>query len=102
MVLFAEVLLKQKRYLRILDRNCAQFEPDHPDYIRVAEMVYDRVDTNGDYADLWSTRHYGPMVFHLVWQRKVDNLLTHYLQSVNKAAETRWESIADVLNLYVK
>jgi len=97
-----EVLLKQKRYLRILDRNCAQFEPDHPDYIRVAEMVYDRVDTNGDYTDLWSTRHYGPMVFHLVWQRKVDNLLTHYLQSVNKVAETRWESIADVLNLYVK
>ena len=36
--LFSEPLLKEKKYLHILDRNCAQFEPDHPDYIRVAEV----------------------------------------------------------------
>lgn len=95
-----DLLLKQKRYLRILDRNCAQFEPDHPDYIRVAETVYDRVDGSGDWSDLWSTRHYGPMVFHLVWQRRVDDLLSHYLQSVNKT--DKWESVGDVLTLFVR
>jgi len=93
-----EVLLKDKRYLRILDRNVAQFEPDHPDFIRTAEAVYDRVDANADWDTLWSTRHYGPMVFHLVWQRKVDDLLAHFLQSINRT--DRMGAVADVLLLF--
>jgi len=95
-----EPLLKEKKYLHILDRNCAQFEPDHPDYIRVAEDVYDHVDLSGDWDVLWSTRHYGPMVFHLVWQQKVDDLISHFLQSPAKA--NRMEAIHDVLRLYVR
>jgi len=95
-----EVLLKQKKYLHILDRNVAQFEPDHPVFIRVAEAVYDRVDANGDWDRLWSTRHYGPMVFHLIWQRKVDDLLAHFLQSINR--KDRMEAVSDVLLLFTR
>ena len=93
-------MLKQKKYLHILDRNVAQFEPDHPVFIRVAEAVYDRVDANGDWDRLWSTRHYGPMVFHLIWQRKVDDLLAHFLQSINR--KDRMEAVSDVLLLFTR
>ena len=62
--------------------------------------MYDAVDLSGDWDDLWSTRHYGPMVFHLVWHQKVDDLISHYLQSPAKA--NRMEAIHDVLRLYVR
>ena len=62
--------------------------------------MYDAVDLSGDWDVLWSTRHYGPMVFHLVWQQKVDDLISHFLQSPTKA--NRMEAIHDVLRLYVR
>ena len=68
-------ILRPDRYLYILDRNCIQFEPDHPTYIDTAKTVYDHVDSKLEYDILWSTRHYGPMVFHLVWVQKCDDLI---------------------------
>ena len=62
-----------------------QFEPDHPNYIETAQYVYDFIDTMGHYEVLHSTRHYGPMVFYLVWERKADNLIIHYLKKLQLA-----------------
>ena len=75
-------ILGTEKYLYVLDKNCVQFEPDHPNYIETAQYVYDFIDTMGHYEVLHSTRHYGPMVFYLVWEKKADNLIIHYLKKL--------------------
>ena len=82
-----EELLNNDRYLYILDRNCEQFEPDNPSYIATAEAVYEHINTNSCYDTLWSTRHFGPMVFYLVWEKKCDDLI-----GIHKLAHTYYFS----------
>ncbi|CAN7939744.1 unnamed protein product [Ixodes hexagonus] len=73
-------VLDKQWYGFVLDRACIQFEPDHPDYIRVTHACYDHIDAQRKFHDLRSTRHFGPMVFYLVIVRKVDNLLIDMMQ----------------------
>jgi len=68
-------------YEFILDRACVQFEPDDPMYITAVEVTYETIDSKGHYDYLKSTRHYGPLVFHLLRHRKVDNLLMFNLDN---------------------
>jgi len=89
-------VLGPNRYLYILDRNCAQFEPDHPVYVRTAAAVFNHVNANANFECLWSTRHYGPLVFHLVWEKKCDDLLTHYL------FKRDLHSVSHLLQLYAQ
>ena len=70
-----EEIMRPDKYLYILDRNCEQFEPDNPLYIATAKAVYEHINLNTAYDTLWSTRHFGPMVFHLVWEKKCDDLI---------------------------
>ena len=70
-----EEILREDRYQYILDRNCEQFEPDNPVYIATAETVYEHINLNKKYDVLWSTRHFGPMVFYYVWEKKCDDMI---------------------------
>ena len=81
-------------YLYVLDKNCVQFEPDHPTYVETAQYVYDFIDTMGHFEVLHSTRHYGPMVFHLVWEKRADNLIVYYLKKL------QLEEASKVVHLY--
>lgn len=58
-----------------MDRACLQFDPDEPDYHRVTKQVYNAVNSNKTYDILRSTRHFGPLVFHLTWEKQIDDLL---------------------------
>lgn len=82
---FKECLAKGQ-YEFVLDRACAQFEPDDPDYIRVTRKTYDLVDENGQYASLRSTRHFGPMTLHLILSKRMDGLLFHFITSKDVGA----------------
>nr|CAG4638648.1 EOG090X0AW0 [Cyclestheria hislopi] len=86
--------LKQEEYTFILDRACVQFEPDDPDYIRVTRKTYDCIDENHHYASLQSTRHFGPMVLHLLLSKRIDDLLCHFLN------ERRIESAGNLVKLF--
>lgn len=83
-------ILAPEKYEYILDRNFGQFEPDHPIYIRTAEIVYNHINENKNFKALESTRHFGPMVFYLCWNRQIDDLLVHNILSKNlmNAAQT--------------
>ena len=70
------------KYKYILDRAVAQFEPDHPLFVRTANAVYAHLDANGHYDVLHSTRHFGGLVFYLAWERKMDDLIVHYLTNM--------------------
>jgi len=81
----AELLKDETKYEYILDRNCLQFEPDHPLYIRTAETVYNHINEKKTFNVLHSTRHYGPMVFYLCWCKQIDDFIVHKILNQNLA-----------------
>lgn len=58
-----------------------QFEPDDPDYQMVTHKVYEDINIKKHFDTLRSTRHFGPMVFYLVWMNNIDNLLCEMIES---------------------
>merc|ERR1712083_33466 len=86
--------LGPETYLYVLDKNCVQFEPDHPTYIETAQYVYDFIETMGHYENLHSTRHYGPMIFHFILEKRADNLLIYYLKKL------QLEEASKIVQLY--
>ncbi|XP_012060209.1 PREDICTED: 28S ribosomal protein S22, mitochondrial [Atta cephalotes] len=74
-------LLNRNEYEFILDRACTQFEPDDPDYQAVTQEVYEHINAKSHFDVLRSTRHFGPMVFHLVWTSNIDNLLYEMIET---------------------
>ncbi|XP_057330569.1 28S ribosomal protein S22, mitochondrial [Microplitis mediator] len=68
-------LLKREEYEFVLDRACLQYDPDDPEFHRVTSAVYEAVNEKSQFKKLRSTRHYGPMVFYLTWNKNIDNLL---------------------------
>ncbi|KAL6261220.1 hypothetical protein P5V15_008745 [Pogonomyrmex californicus] len=74
-------LLSRNEFEFILDRACVQFEPDDPDYQTVTREVYEHINAERRFDMLRSTRHFGPMVFHLVWTNNIDNLLCDMIEN---------------------
>lgn len=87
-------VISRDQYEFILDRACAQFDPDDPEYQRVCSATYEAVDERRNYQMLHSTRHYGPMCFYLAWNRKMDNLLIDLIQ------KERLSDCVDLVQLY--
>lgn len=74
-------LLDREEYEFILDRACTQFEPDELEYDRITKEVYFCVNAGKKFDLLRSTRHFGPLAFHLAWQGNIDNLLVDVIQA---------------------
>ncbi|XP_059483245.1 small ribosomal subunit protein mS22 [Neocloeon triangulifer] len=77
---YLEDLLKREEYMFILDRACVQFEPNHPDYIDCTQKTYEYINEKKAFDKLRSTRHFGPMAFHLASTKQIDNLVLECLQ----------------------
>lgn len=58
-----------------------QFEADDLNYQAVAREVYEHVNLEKQFDVLRSTRHFGPMVFHLVWTSNIENLLCELIET---------------------
>lgn len=91
-----KAILGPDRYEYILDRNCVQFEPDHPVFIQTAAQVYEDINAHGHFEVLTSTRHFGTMVLYLVWEQKCDDLIVHFLKHLD------FERAASVCRVYAK
>jgi len=89
-------ILGPEKYEYILDRNCLQYEPDHPIHVRTLALVHSHVSESGEFDSLLGTRHYGPMVFGLCWNRLQDELLVHLVTS------DRLDQAVDVVAVYIK
>lgn len=79
--LSSQDLLNRNEYEFILNRACVQFEPDDPDYLAVTREVYEHINAERRFDILRSTRHFGPMVFHLVWTSNIDSLLYEMVET---------------------
>ena len=77
-------------------RNCLQFEPDHPTYIRTSEAVFSHVNEHKHFDRLHSTKHYGPMIFHFCWTKTLDDFLAHLVWS------GRLEEAVAAIRVYTK
>ncbi|KAK2581367.1 hypothetical protein KPH14_005061 [Odynerus spinipes] len=78
---YLEDLLQREAYEYLLDRACIQYEPDDLEYKKITEVVYQRVNEKKHFESLRSTRHFGPLVFHLAWNKQIDNLLCDIIES---------------------
>ncbi|XP_050596576.1 28S ribosomal protein S22, mitochondrial isoform X2 [Bombus affinis] len=76
-------LLDQGEFEFILDRACLQFEPDDPEYHRVTKEVYSYVYELNKLDALRSTRHFGPLVFQLAWEKNINKLLLELIDTEN-------------------
>lgn len=74
-------LLERGEYLYILDRACAQYEPDDAEYQRVTFATYEKINEENHFDRIRTTRHFGSLAFYLVLNRKIDNILLHSIQS---------------------
>lgn len=74
-------LLEREEFIYILDRACVQFEPDDPKFQKVTSSTYECVNDKGLFERLRSTRHFGPLVFYLVWHDNIDNLLLELIET---------------------
>lgn len=79
----------------ILNKACVKYEPDDPEYIRVTHRVYDYVNEKKDYDELYSTRFYGPLMFYLVWYKKLNNIVEHLLDN------SKIGDCVDLIRLYL-
>jgi len=91
-----EEILGPTKYEYVLDRNCLQYEPDHPVYIRTLSIVHKHIVSTGNFDILHSTRHYGPMVFGLCWDKLQDELLVYLI------VRGRLEDAVDTVRVYLK
>ncbi|XP_015367501.1 PREDICTED: 28S ribosomal protein S22, mitochondrial [Diuraphis noxia] len=89
-------LLENGDYEFILDRACCQFEPDDKNYHRVVFSTYKHVDESKNYHLLESTRHLGPLLFYLAFNKKPDNFLLYCLET------ERFDDVMLFIQLYTK
>ena len=80
--------------MTILKKACLTFEPNDPEFIRVTHRVYEHINEQKEFDVLYSTRFYGPMVFYLVWYKKLNNLLSRYLNMA------KMNECVDLVRLY--
>lgn len=74
-------LLERKEYEFVLDAACLQFEPDDDLYQSVCSITYQAVNKSKDFDKLRSTRHFGPLVFYLTWNKEIDLLMLDLLEN---------------------
>lgn len=58
-------------------------DPDDPTYQEVTQTTYNCIDKDGEWDVLKSTRHFGTMIFHLAWNKNIENLFLHNIKSEN-------------------
>ena len=78
----------------ILKKACIRYEPNDPEFIRITHRTYEVINEACDFDVLHSTRYFGPMVFYLVWYKKVQNLVAYMLNKANLS------DCVDVVKLY--
>jgi len=74
-------VLERGDYVFILDRACVEYDADDPEYHRVTHAVFNHIEDSQAYGALRFTRHFGPMVFYLTLNKRIDNLLLENLKT---------------------
>nr|XP_033815220.1 28S ribosomal protein S22, mitochondrial isoform X2 [Geotrypetes seraphini] len=74
------IVFQQDRHEDVLNLCIIQFEPDSAEYIRIHHQTYEDIEKHGKYDILYSTRHFGGMVWYLANRKRIDGLLIDMIQ----------------------
>lgn len=73
-------MLDRHDYEFFLDRACIQYEPDDPKFIFFTTKCYEHINQTQKFDILRSTRHFGPLAFHLAYEGNIDLLLIDMIE----------------------
>uniref|UniRef100_A0A915PWH7 Uncharacterized protein n=1 Tax=Setaria digitata TaxID=48799 RepID=A0A915PWH7_9BILA len=90
---YLQMALDRDDHEHVLDWACHYYLPNDPVFIKLCQRIFDRTVDGNKFANLYSTRHFGPFVFYLTLNNKYGPLLNHY------AAEKRTEDAANLIRL---
>lgn len=80
--LFADPFLKdaldKNDHEFVLDWACWFYEPDDPAYVRLSQLVFDRINEANKFQVITSTRHFGPFTFYLALNDNISKLLNYF------------------------
>ncbi|CAJ0951876.1 unnamed protein product, partial [Mesorhabditis belari] len=62
----------------LMDWACMYFEVDDPKFISLSKTVYDRIIATKNFDSLYSTRHFGTLVFYLAINNNLPPLLNFF------------------------
>lgn len=91
---FLKEALDRNDHEYVLDYACYFFEPDDPAFVKFYREVFDRTVAQEKFKFLYSTRHFGPLVFYLVINDNMNPLLD-YIASTGSLS-----NVAKVIRLY--
>jgi small subunit ribosomal protein S22 len=75
-----------------------RFEPDDSEFIRITHRTYEYVNEQKDFEILHSTRFFGPLMFYLVWYKKLDNIIAYMLGQNNLTDCTNIIKLYSIVN----
>ncbi|EFO16194.2 hypothetical protein LOAG_12314 [Loa loa] len=90
---YLQMALDRDDHEYVLDWACHYYLPNDPVFIKLCHVIFDRTINENKFANLHSTRHFGPFVFYLVLNNKFAPLLNHYI------VEKRTEDAANLVRL---
>ncbi|CAL2032922.1 hypothetical protein CAEBREN_15156 [Caenorhabditis brenneri] len=62
----------------VLDWACWFYEPDDPAYVRLSQLIFDRINESNKFYVITSTRHFGPFTFYLALNDNIPKLLNYF------------------------
>ncbi|KAK0425059.1 hypothetical protein QR680_009009 [Steinernema hermaphroditum] len=70
--------LNLNRHEFVMDWACWFYQPDDPEFVKLSREVFDRTMKAGKFDVLYSTRHFGSLVFYVVLNGDLPPLLNFY------------------------
>ncbi|CAD5216339.1 unnamed protein product [Bursaphelenchus xylophilus] len=86
--------LEKDKHEFILDWGCYFYEPDCPDFAELSKRVFDDAIEKDKFSLLYSTRHFGPLVFYSLLNNKIAPLLEFF------GSRSELEGAASLVCLY--
>lgn len=93
-----ENILNRQEYEYILDRACLQFDPNDPKFQKVVSITYQHLNDLSAFDKLRSTRHFGGLVFFLVWNKMMDNLLLDLIETCHLEEAKQLTQVYELLH----
>ncbi|VIO95042.1 conserved hypothetical protein,hypothetical protein [Brugia malayi] len=70
---YLQMALDRNDHEYVLDWACHYYLPNDPVFIKLCHVIFDRTINENKFANLHSTRHFGPFVFYIVLNNKIED-----------------------------
>lgn len=75
---YLQQALEKNDHEFVLDWSCWFYEPDDPAFVRLSQLIFDRINETNKFHVITSTRHFGSFVFYLALNDDIPKLLNYF------------------------